>query len=198
MKKKILFIVSIMAVVILIFASFTSVIGFRSVKFTSIKSSPLFNTRTKKAIRDEDRSITTFNYIGKDKRNVIQIPKMEDKIKLLIDRIKNMDSKTLNRLKLNINKQARYNDDIKNEDIKVIMRILEQMREKTAEFTDAQDCTTKPFYICEWLQNFLRITKNLAIITTFIITMLIGMFWMTVDQSCPSLILLRCKTSEIC
>ena len=63
MNKKIL-IGSIIAVVILVLVSFTSVVGYNSVKSNSVKASPLFSVRTNRAIGEETK-VLTCKYIGK-------------------------------------------------------------------------------------------------------------------------------------
>ena len=67
MDKRILALGSICAVAILLGVSFTSVVGYASVKSNYVRASPLFSTRTRQAIEDENRDITTYNYIGKGK-----------------------------------------------------------------------------------------------------------------------------------
>ena len=57
-NKKIL-LGSIIAVAVLIGVSFTSVVGYSSVKSNSAINSPLFNVRTNRAIDKERRIITT-------------------------------------------------------------------------------------------------------------------------------------------
>ena len=63
MNKKIL-LGSIIAAVILVLVSFTSVVGYSSVKSTSGKASPLFSIRTSRAIDEETKDFTC-DYVGK-------------------------------------------------------------------------------------------------------------------------------------
>ena len=100
MDKRILILGSIIAVVILIFASFNSVVGFQSKSISSVKASPLFNTRTKRAIQDKNKDISTCDYLGKGKPDSIPLPTLEGRltlIKHLIDRISKMNYEAFNR-----------------------------------------------------------------------------------------------------
>ena len=72
MNKKIL-IGSIIAVVLLVMVSFSSVVGFQSVKSDSKIASPLFSVRTSRAIDEESKGLTC-EYIGKDKGVTIYLP----------------------------------------------------------------------------------------------------------------------------
>lgn len=72
MNKKIL-IGSIGAVVIIVLAGFTSVVGVKSARQNNEKISPLFNLRAEKAIKNENRDITSTEYIGGEK-NTLLIP----------------------------------------------------------------------------------------------------------------------------
>ena len=95
MKKKIL-IGSIIAVVILVLVSFTSVVGYNSVK-SNVKTSPLFKVRTNRAIGEESKDITCM-FVGKG--ITLLFPKRDDKSVLtqkVVDRINRMDDKTFER-----------------------------------------------------------------------------------------------------
>ena len=99
MKKKIL-IGSIIAVVILTLVSFTSVVGFQSVKSNSAIASPLFGVRTNRAINKEQDAVTS-DYIGKGKSLNILLPSRNDKAELvekLLERINEMDDSEIDNL----------------------------------------------------------------------------------------------------
>jgi len=114
MNKKII-IGSIIAVVILIGVSLTSVIGYSSVKSNSIaETSPLFDIRTNRAIGEEKKELTC-NYVGKE--NTLLFPKRDDRIvltKKVIDTIGKMDDETFEKLLSYIiiyaQKDERFND----------------------------------------------------------------------------------------
>ena len=91
MKKKIL-IGSIIAVVILILVSFSSVVGFQSVKSDSKIESPLFGVRTNRAINDENNGVKS-DYIGKGKEIKIHLPKRSNEVisfKKIVKRFQNI------------------------------------------------------------------------------------------------------------
>jgi len=71
MNKKIL-IGSIGAVVIIILAGFTSVVGVNSATTYDEKISPLFNLRAEKALNDENKETIKTDYIGVEKNNLIK------------------------------------------------------------------------------------------------------------------------------
>ena len=96
MKKKIL-IGSIIAVVILVLVSFTSVVGYNSVKSDSKIASPLFGIRTNRAINKEQNAVTS-HYIGKGKAINILLHKRNDKaewVENFANLVKRMDEKSL-------------------------------------------------------------------------------------------------------
>ncbi len=94
MDKKIL-VGSIIAVAVLIGVSFTSVVGFQSMKSTNIaETSPLFKVRTSRAIGKESEDLTC-KYVGQG--NTLPIPKQDGNevlIRIIIDNIRMMDDKT--------------------------------------------------------------------------------------------------------
>ena len=95
MDNKIL-ISSLIAVVILIGVSFTSVVGYKSVA-SDVKASPLFNIRSSRAI-DEESTILSCEYVGKG--STLSFPKQDDRFILthkFIDKISEMDEETFER-----------------------------------------------------------------------------------------------------
>ena len=123
MKKKIL-IGSIIAVVILTLVSFSSVVGYNSVKSDSKIASPLFGIRTNRAINNKQDAVTS-DYIGKGKAINILLPKRNDRTVLLhkfIDSISKMDAKAFIGFLSNILNRINYNDRIRDENfIKIIL-----------------------------------------------------------------------------
>ena len=69
MDKKPLIVLSICAVVLLVLGSLTNVVGYQSVKSTTVNDSPLFNMRTQRATNHE-QNILTFQYLGMGKENL--------------------------------------------------------------------------------------------------------------------------------
>jgi len=101
MKKKLLLIGSILAVAILITVSFTSAVGFQSNSITKAKESPLFTVRTKNAINEKQDALTC-EYVRKDKGFTIPLPTLDNRnalLQKLINRIRNLDRESLNKLK---------------------------------------------------------------------------------------------------
>ena len=66
MDKKILLVSSLSVAVIVILASFTTVAGFQTIRSSSLRASPLFSIRTKRAV-DEEQEISDSDYLGKGK-----------------------------------------------------------------------------------------------------------------------------------
>ena len=102
MNKKLLVVGSILAVVILVTVSFTSVVGFQTNSITKAKNSPLFTVRTKRAIRDENKDTLTCEYVRKDKGFTIPFPTYDIRnalLQKLIYKIRNLDKDSLNKLK---------------------------------------------------------------------------------------------------
>ena len=98
MNKKIL-LGSIIAAVILVLVSFTSVVGYSSVKSTPGEASPLFSIRTSRAIDEETKDFTC-DYVGKGKEIKIHLPKRTYKSELVekfVNSIKMMDDKSFDR-----------------------------------------------------------------------------------------------------
>ena len=99
MNKKIL-VGSIIAVVILVIVSFSSVVGYQSVKSDSKIASPLFNARTSRAIDKESKDLTC-DYIGKGEKIVIPLPIRDEKkilLQMTINNLIKMDEKAMNEL----------------------------------------------------------------------------------------------------
>ncbi len=94
MKNKIL-IGSIIAVVILVLVSFTNVVGYNTAS-SSIKDSPLFSIRTKRAINEESNDITC-DYVGKGEEINILLLTRNNRNELFdryVDIIRKMDDKS--------------------------------------------------------------------------------------------------------
>ncbi len=102
MKKNILIGGSFVAVILIVLASFTSVVGYSSLdKNSNYINSPLFTIRTQKAI-DNNRAQITSQYIGKDRELFISIP-LRDVDSFfsfrVINRISKFNDDQINRLK---------------------------------------------------------------------------------------------------
>jgi len=82
MGKKPLIGVSICAVVLLVLASLTNVIGYQSMKSSTVGDSPLFKIRTQR-VNNQHQNITTFQYLGLEKGNCLQFPEKDNRIESL-------------------------------------------------------------------------------------------------------------------
>ena len=98
MKKKIL-IGSIIAVVIITIASFTSVVGFQSVKSNSKIHSPLFKIRSEMVSNTAQKRVLS-NYIAKEEDVTISFPTRDNatsSVLKIMNEIVNMDDRTFRR-----------------------------------------------------------------------------------------------------
>jgi hypothetical protein len=85
MDKKPLIAVSIFAVILLVLGSLSNVVGYQSVKSTTVNDSPLFQTRTQKAINKESKILIS-DYLGKGEETHLYLP-IRDSQKEIIDRL---------------------------------------------------------------------------------------------------------------
>jgi len=130
MKKKIIF-GSIFAVTILIFLSFTPVIGFQNAKTNpDSATSPLFSIRNKRAI-NEKQNYETCSYLGKGKEIEITLPKRNNEkalIQDLIAKINEMDDKSFNKLVINFITRLNQDDNSHNYNARKIILSLNLLR----------------------------------------------------------------------
>jgi hypothetical protein len=92
-------VVCICAVVLLILGSLSNVVGYQSVKSTTVNDSPLFQIRTQRATNQQQNSITS-QYLGLGKENLLQFPFRDNETEQLRkanDIISKMDEKTFAR-----------------------------------------------------------------------------------------------------
>jgi len=100
-SKKPLILVSICAVILLVLGSLSNVVGYQSVKSTTVNDSPLFNVRTQRATNQQQNTYT-FQYLGKGKENLLQFSIMDDKtekLKKALEIISEMDDETFEQFK---------------------------------------------------------------------------------------------------
>ena len=113
MENKLLVGGSAIAVVVLVLASLSPVVGYNSVE-TSAKDSPLFNVRTNRAINKESKALTS-DYIGKG--DILPFPNRNKKIAQLqqvIDKISKMNNENFNRMTYLLkNRIAHLNEEFK-------------------------------------------------------------------------------------
>lgn len=147
MNKKILA-GSIIAIVLLIGISFTSVVGYRRVE-SDVKSSPLFTFRTSRAV-DKEIKVLKCDYVGKG--ITFTIPKRDSKTALILKfivRINTMDDITFQRfLNLIINQMNdEHEDSKKNEVITTIYQLKNNPEIIISDYSEKSNWIT-------WLGNF--------------------------------------------
>ncbi len=144
MSKKLL-IGSIIAIIIIVGVSFTSVVGYNGVE-SNLKASPLFNIRTNRAIDEESHDLT-YDYVGKGEEIDIPIPKRNITIELISKAIKIISKMDKNELKKLIDLiKVNYNNInngkfILNKDIDILKDENQQLIAGNGPFTDSQDAT---------------------------------------------------------
>lgn len=130
MDKKILLVSSLSVAVIVILASFTTVVGFQTIRSSSLRASPLFSIRTKRAV-DEEQEISDSDYLGKGKSIPI-VPTKEDSetssLLVFINAITRMDDKTFNCFLNLIFSHLKDKPNIDDETINEIAPLFEQLR----------------------------------------------------------------------
>jgi hypothetical protein len=133
MDKKSLIGISICAVILLVLGSLSNVIGYQSVKSTAVNESPLFRTRTQRAI-NQQQNILISQYLGKDKGINFFLPYKNNKsesLKTIINSIKKMDDVSLQELGYLITSVYNYKiKDFENRiDNKKILSSLNELRD---------------------------------------------------------------------
>src|SRR5512139_3909158 len=105
MKRKWLaFVFSISAVVLLVLGSLSNVVGYQSVKSTTVSDSPLFKTRTQRAT-NQQQNIITSRYLGMGiNHNLLILPRPDetDSLGEVTNRIRTIDESTFNRFVWNV------------------------------------------------------------------------------------------------
>ena len=139
---------SIIAVVLITLTSITPVLGLQTNKTSSSVASPLFSIRTERAIRRESQNALTSNYIGKESR--VRIPltfhTRATISRNIIQRIKEIDDKTFDKLLAYITQETHNSDDLPPE----ILQAVYIIREET-EKAMQQEYTKLDTVLCETL-----------------------------------------------
>ena len=134
MNKKPLIVISICAVVLLVLGSLSNVVGYQSVKST-VNDSPLFNIRTTRAIKEENKTILTSNYLGDGQVNYLQFPTRDgskELIKDTIDKLSKMTDKQLDQLQKNIISYY-YENKIDKVTFNNLINLLKQLKSNNIE-----------------------------------------------------------------
>ncbi len=192
MDKKPIIRVSICSVVLLVLASLSNVVGYQSIKSTAVNDSPLFSVRTKRAINEENKSILTFNYLGKGQYPIL-IPQRDNEAELVrkfIDKIRAMDDDTFNKFIGTIINQINHRDNLKDIDVKESIKGLRQLRENPQnnivykETDNANRTYFHDFYITAcWFPGCI-----IFLVFWFIIVIILNIIFLTV-QTCSAICL---------
>jgi hypothetical protein len=188
MDKKPLIVGSILTVVLLVLGSLSNVVGYQSVKSTSVNDSPLFQTRTLRATNQQQKIITS-HYLGIENEKNIQFPLKDNRIEQLkkyIDILGKMNDKIFTRFIelfiLNI-KQIQSLKDIPHSDIIKAFYLLRTepeiiknsilSREKIT--TSNNTATSNGFYPtqCVWVPGCLILNYILFILDTICLLLIL-------------------------
>ena len=138
MDKKPLILVSICAVVLLVLGSLSNVVGYQSVKSTTVSDSPLFQTRTQKATNQQQNSITS-QYLGRDKsHNLLILPRLDviGSSRDVISKIQTMDDASFHRFISIAVHQLSKEERLKDVTPQQIIEGLNQIRNNPQAFMD--------------------------------------------------------------
>jgi hypothetical protein len=135
MDKKPLIGVSICAIVLLVLSSLSNVVGYQSVKSTTVNDSPLFNIRTNKATNNENNRVITSAYLGKG-LNALSFPLRDNRmgqIQKVIEIIEKMNDKEFKRFQSLVLSRFYEEKNIINIDTTQLVTILKQLKSNTKE-----------------------------------------------------------------
>jgi len=153
--------VSICAVVLLVLASLSNVVGYQSTKSTVVNDSPLFKTRTQRAT-NQQQNILTSQYLGKGNGNLLRFPLRDNQIETLkkvIESIKKMDDGTFERFTQLCIQKTRQDitlSDIDPNEIKQMLQILRTQPDRINlnQIRNNFNTTSPTIYeysICNWI-----------------------------------------------
>ena len=181
MDKKPLIVVSFCAVVLLVMASLSNVVGYQSVK-SSVNNSPLFATRTERATNQQQNTLTS-QYIGMGRGSYLQFPIRDNKIEQLekvIDVISNMDDMAFTRFTelclQKIYQDKTLKDITPNEIIKTLQLLRIESETITESYIKANNqFITSPQWptLCAWLPGCILINILVAIGLIFFLFLIV-------------------------
>lgn len=151
--KKYLLVGSYLSAGILIFVSFSSVIGYQFISTDGKGLSPLFNIRIQRAI-DVDSKEIKYEYLGQGEESSIQFPFRESEVSLIYKVLKNIrylddewfryKIRQINRIYPNIN----LNYENLQEKINTLYQIMQNNKDIITNFqSDTDNPIIKPFTI---------------------------------------------------
>ena len=189
MDKKPLIGVCILAVVLLVMGSLSNVVGYQSVKSTTVNDSPLFTTRTQRATNQQQNSITS-QYLGMGKVSEFNglIPSSNNEKMLLqkaLKRLQGMDDTTFNKFLENVLYCLRTPDKYKEVNVPQLIFTLHQIKENPILFeqylaNNNKDLNANDFpTICTWFPGCVLFAIT-GIILDMILILIILIFAPTV------------------
>jgi hypothetical protein len=130
MNKTLLICGSILAVVLIVLASFTSVVGFQSTK-SRLVDSPLFGIRTRNALGSEEQNVIAYEYVGNGREILIPLPKRDIRTLLIqkaIDKLRKMDDKEFSRFVAIVIHRIREQNIVKEHQISMVREALLKLK----------------------------------------------------------------------
>jgi len=153
MKKKTLIGVSICAVVLLVLGSLSNVVGYQSVKSTTVNDSPLFKTRTQRATNHQQNIITS-QYLGMGKEILWQFPMRDNRteqLKKAIDIISKMGDKTFAQFTELCIQKARQDNTLQGlSDYQIVQALLLLKTNPKAILNSFTNRNNRPITSSEW------------------------------------------------
>jgi hypothetical protein len=139
MDKKPPILVSILAVVLLVLGSLSNVVGYQSVKSTTVNDSPLFKTRTQRATNQQQQNSITSQYLGMGKGNVLKIfipSRNNERISLqkALNRLQGMDDATFTQFVKQVLSWLSVQDKYNEVNIPQLIITLRQIKENPKPF----------------------------------------------------------------
>ena len=185
--------VCICAVVLLILASFSNVVGYQSVKSTVVNDSSLFQTRTQRAT-SQQQNIFTFEYLGKGQGNLLRFQIRDNRAESLIKAIEfisKMDDKEFARFTELCVQRIRQDDTLKSTNSNKIIRELCLLKTKPEIIINSyinrsnqkiNQITSAEISVCRW-GVFGCFAQSILFIIYFIVYILISL-QVTIGISC--------------
>jgi len=181
--------ISITAVVLLVLGSLSNVVGYQSVKSTTVNDSPLFTTRTQRATNQQQNSITS-QYLGMGKVSEFNglIPSSNNEKMLLqkaLKRLQGMDDTTFNKFLENVLYCLRTPDKYKEVNVPQLIFTIHQIKENPILFeqylaNNNKDLNANDFpTICTWFPGCVLFAIT-GIILDMILILIILIFAPTV------------------
>jgi hypothetical protein len=121
---------SILAVVLLVLGSLSNVVGYQSIQSSGVNDSPLFSVRTQRAT-NQQQNIIMSQYLGKGQYS-ISFPVRDNRtllIRKVVDKIREMDNESFDRLIYNIISQINHIRTFKDIDSREVIKELRLLRE---------------------------------------------------------------------